>query len=80
MIQRLKKKYPNIDKAKLYHLFKPFCEEKNLSVPSESTTGRIIAKDPNKMRMFPYRVDDKGGVEPKKRTAKKTKKPKIQTL
>jgi len=75
-IRRLREKYPNIGKAKLYYLLKPFCEAKGLQTPSESTIGRIIAKAPDKMRMFPYRVDSKGRVKPKKRSAKKTRKPK----
>ncbi|WP_236584452.1 MULTISPECIES: hypothetical protein [unclassified Nitratiruptor] len=66
-IKRLRKAYPNIGKAKLYHLLKPFCEERGLKTPSESTIGRIIAKAPDKMRLFPYRVDSKGRVKPKKK-------------
>ena len=65
-IRRLREQYPNIGKAKLYHLLKPFCEAKGLKTPSESTIGRVIAKDPNKMRLFPYRVDTKGRVNLKR--------------
>jgi len=75
-IKRLRKRYPNIGKAKLYHLLKPFCEAKGLKTPSESTIGRIIAKAPDKMRMFPYRIDSKGRVKPKKRASNKKRKPK----
>ncbi|SMC08725.1 Transposase InsO and inactivated derivatives [Nitratiruptor tergarcus DSM 16512] len=74
-IKRLRKAYPNIGKAKLYHLLKPFCEEKELKTPSESTIGRIIAKAPDTMRLFPYRIDTKGKVKPKKKT-QKNRKPK----
>jgi transposase-like protein len=66
-IRRLREVYPNIGKAKLYHLLQPFCEERGFKTPSESTIGRIIAKDPNKMRLFPYRVDSKGRVKPQKK-------------
>jgi len=58
-IRKLRSEYPNIGKTKLYHLLKPFCEAKGLNTPSASTIGRIIAKYPNKMRLFPYRVDTK---------------------
>ncbi|WP_187648704.1 integrase core domain-containing protein [Nitrosophilus labii] len=75
-IRKLRQEYPNIGKAKLYHLLKPFCEAKGLKTPSESTIGRIIAKAPDKMRHFPYRIDAKGRVKPKKRTSNKNRKPK----
>ena len=75
-IKRLRAQYPNIGKTKLYHLLKPFCDKNGLHVPSASTIGRIIAKDPNKMRLFPYRVDTKGRVKPKKRVSNKKRKPK----
>ncbi len=75
-IRKLRKEYPNIGKTKLYHLLKPFCEAKGLKTPSESTIGRIISKDPDKMRLFPYRVDSKGRVKPKKRASNKKRKPK----
>ncbi|BCD62733.1 transposase [Nitratiruptor sp. YY08-26] len=74
-IKRLRKVYPNIGKAKLYHLLKPFCEAKGVKTPSESTIGRIIAKAPDKMRIFPYRIDTKGRVKPKKKK-QKNRKPK----
>ena len=82
-IRRLKEQYPNIGKAKLYHLLKPFCDKKALHIPSESTIGRIIAKDLNKMRPIPNRVDTKGRVNLRKRAShkkKKAKKPKNTTL
>ncbi len=75
-IRRLREQYPNIGKAKLYHLLKPFCDKKGLHVPSESTIGRIIAKAPDKMRLFPYRIDTKGRVKPRKRASNKKRKPK----
>lgn len=78
-IRKLRQEYPNIGKAKLYHLLKPFCEAKGVKTPSESTIGRIIAKAPDKMRMFPYRVDFKGRVKPKKKERKNRKPKNLKT-
>ncbi|MDD3591973.1 MAG: integrase core domain-containing protein [Sulfurovum sp.] len=72
-IKRLREKYPNLGKAKLYHLLKPWCQNNSLSVISESTIGRIIAKDKDKMRITPYRIDRNGKVKPKKRKFKNRK-------
>ncbi len=55
-IKRLREIYPNIGKAKLYVLLEPFCKDNNLSLPSQSTIGRIIAKDKDKMRLIPNRI------------------------
>ena len=74
-MKRLREKYPNIGKEKLHVLLQPWCEEKSLLVPSESTIGRIISKDKNKMRNFPYRINSQGKIKPKKREIK-TRKPK----
>ncbi|BAF69839.1 integrase core domain-containing protein [Nitratiruptor sp. SB155-2] len=78
-IKRLREKYPNIGKAKLYHLLKPFCEAKGVKTPSESTIGRIIAKAPDTMRLVPYRIDTKGKVQPKKRVQKSRKPKNLKT-
>jgi len=72
-IKRLREKYPNLGKAKLYHMLKPWCETNSLPVLSESTIGRIIAKDKNKMRITPYRIDCNGKVKHKKRKFKNRK-------
>jgi transposase InsO family protein len=72
-IKRLREKYPNLGKAKLYHLLKPWCQNNSLSVISESAIGRIIAKDQDKMRITPYRIDRNGKVKPKKRKFKNRK-------
>ena len=74
-IKRLREIYPNIGQAKLYVILKPWCEENNLILPSESTIGRIIARDKNKMRLFPNRIDSKGRTKTKKKEIK-TRKPK----
>jgi len=72
-IKRLREKYPNLGKAKLYHMLKPWCKEKGLSMLSESTIGRVIAKDKDKMRITPYRIDRNGKVKPKTRKFKNRK-------
>ncbi len=72
-IRRLRGEYPNIGKAKLYHILKPWCKENNLDMISESTIGRIIAKDKDKMRITPLRIDRNGKAKPKKRKFKKRK-------
>jgi len=74
-IKRLREKYPNIGKAKLHVILKPWCEDNNITLPSESTIGRIIARDKNKMRLFPNRIDSKGRTKTKKKDIK-TRKPK----
>jgi len=72
-IKSLREKYPNLGKAKLYYMLKPWCEKNNLPVLSESTIGRVIAKDKDKMRFTPYRIDRNGKVKPKKRKFKNRK-------
>ena len=74
-IKRLREKYPNIGKAKLHILLEPFCKENNLKLPSESTIGRIISRDKDKMRLFPYRINSKGKTKLRKKVIK-TRKPK----
>jgi len=74
-IKRLREQYPNIGKAKLLVILKPWCEENNIVIPSESTIGRIIARDKNKMRLVPNRIDSKGKIKLKKKDIK-TRKPK----
>jgi hypothetical protein len=64
-IKRLRDIYPNIGKEKLHVILKEWCTENNLKLPSESTVGRIISRDKDKMRMFPYRINSKGVVKPK---------------
>ncbi len=78
-IKELREHYPNIGKAKLYHLLKPWCAENNLPVISESTIGRVIANDKDKMRFAPYRIDSKGRVKPKKRNFKNRKPKNLKT-
>jgi transposase InsO family protein len=72
-IKDLREKYPNMGKAKLYYLLKPWCEKNNLPVISESTIGRVISNAKDKMRLTPYRIDSKGKIKPKKRVFKNRK-------
>ena len=66
-MKRLREKYPNLGKAKLYHILKPWYKTNSLPLLLESTIGRIIAKDKNKMRITLYSIDRNGKVKPKKR-------------
>ena len=77
-IKALRVRYPNLGKAKLHAMLKPWCETKGLALPSESTIGRIIARDKEKMRFTPYRIDRNGKRKPIKRT-QKTRKPRKLT-
>lgn len=72
-IKYLREKYPNIGKAKLHVMLKPWCEENNLTLPSESTIGRVISRDKDKMRLFPQRIDSKGRIKLKKKVVKNRK-------
>jgi transposase InsO family protein/transposase len=78
-IKRLREKFPNIGKSKLHVILKPWCEQNNLSLPSESTIGRIIARDKDKMRLFPSRIDSKGRTKAKKREFKNRKPKDLKT-
>ncbi len=78
-IKRLREKYPNLGKAKLHEVLKPFCKENNLELPSESTIGRVIAKDKDKMRITPQRIDRLGRVKTKKRIFKERKPKNLKT-
>ncbi|WP_027327324.1 helix-turn-helix domain-containing protein [Helicobacter pametensis] len=51
-IREIREIYPNMGKDKIFHLkeFREYCKERNYSIPSISTIGRIISRDPFKMR------------------------------
>ena len=74
-IRWLREKFPNLGKDKLQVLLRPWCRQQDIALPSVSTIGRIIARDPNKMRHAPTRLDARGRHKliPRKR---KTRKPK----
>ena len=78
-IKRLREIYPNIGKAKIYILIKPFCQKNNIKLPSESTIGRIISNDKNKMRIFPNRIDSQGRIRLKKKDIKNRKPKGLKT-
>jgi len=78
-IKSLREQYPNIGKAKLYVLLKPWCKENKLDLPSESTIGRIISRDENKMRVIPHRIDRNGKIKPKKKVIKNRKPKGLKT-
>jgi len=72
-IKDLREEYPNLGKAKLYHMIQPWCQERGLPVISESTIGRVIAKDKDKMRITPLRIDRNGKPKKRKRVFKNRK-------
>lgn len=78
-IKRLRKKYPNIGKSKLHVILKSWCEKNNLTLPSESTIGRIISKDKDKMRVTPHNIDRNGKIKVKKREFKNRKPKNLKT-
>jgi|GEM_PF-1053128 len=61
-IKKLRIKYPNIGKAKLHVLLESFCKSNNLSLPSESTIGRVISKDKDKMNQLKYNNSNEVGI------------------
>lgn len=75
-VKQLREQYPNIGKAKLHVILKSWCKENDLLLPSESTIGRIIARDKEKMRFTPYRINSKGKRKAFKRSKAKNRKPK----
>lgn len=59
-IRRLRQAHPNLGKAKLHPLLKPFCAIHDCACPSERTIGRLIAEQPGKLRQRPWRLGPKG--------------------
>jgi len=79
-IRDLRRQYPNLGKANLgkariHVLLKPWCEDRGLPCPSESTIGRIISRAPYKMGVIPLRLDARGKVKAVKHI-QKARKPK----
>jgi len=77
-IRELRKHYPNLGKAKLHVMLKPWCEANGFALPSESTIGRVIARDKEKMRLIPCKIDRNGKRKPIK-PVQKTRKPRKLT-
>ncbi|MFZ5537927.1 MAG: integrase core domain-containing protein [Pseudomonadota bacterium] len=76
-IRLLRQAHPNLGKAKLHVLIAPWCEAQRLPVPSVSTIGRIIAREPDKMRFAPQKLDARGRPKkPRQEKLKKARKPK----
>jgi transposase InsO family protein len=69
-IRRRRYLHPNLGKAKLHALLKPWCAAQDLALPSVSTIGRIIARAPDKMRHTPCRLDPRGRPKPFRRPVK----------
>ncbi|HVC49997.1 MAG TPA: integrase core domain-containing protein [Burkholderiales bacterium] len=62
-IRRLRIQQPNLGKEKLFVMLQPFCTTHHVALPSVSTIGRIIAKEPGKMRFSPLRLGARGQVK-----------------
>ena len=69
-IRYLRWRYPNLGKARVHVLLKPWCEERGFDCPSVSTIGRIIARAPDRMRHAPVRLDARGRSRPFRRSRK----------
>lgn len=61
-IKRLREKYPNLGKEKLYPLLKIFCVNLNIVCPKPRTVGRII-KDLGGLRIYPQKVSHFGKIK-----------------
>ena len=55
--------HPNLGPEKIYPLLLQFCKEKNLVCPKPATITRIIADDPEKMRIVPQKVSHFGKIK-----------------
>jgi hypothetical protein len=69
-IKRLRKAHPNLGKEKVFIFLKPFCDTHSLHCPRPRTIGRIIARDPNKMRPIPGRINSRGKIKVYKKPPK----------
>jgi len=61
-IKSIRLEHPNLGQDKIHPLLKVFCEENNFKCPSVKTISRIIADDPEKMRIFPQKVSHFGRI------------------
>jgi len=77
-IRRLRQQYPNLGKAKVHCMLRPWCEQRGLRCPSVSTIGRIIARAPDRMRLVPARLDSRGRPKPLRRVRKRRKPRRLQ--
>jgi len=74
-IKRLRQEHPNLGSEKIYPLLLFFCNENNLKCPKSRTVARIIADDPEKMRIFPQKISHFGRIK-KANRQKVLRKPK----
>ena len=74
-IRQLREQFPNLGKDKLQVLLRPWCRQQDIALPSVSAIGRIIARDPDKMRHAPIRLSTRGRHKPIP-CKRKTRKPK----
>ena len=74
-IRRLRKVYPNLGKLPLSVFINTWCQTHKCPIPSVSTIGRIIDREPDKMRHAPLRLDRRGRHKPLRQT-RKTRRPK----
>ena len=79
-IRVLRTQYPNLGKAKLHVLLKPWCHAQGLALPSVSTIGRIIARAPDKMRHAPQRLNAKGRPKSVRRFTRLRKPKNIEAI
>ncbi|KAF0147911.1 MAG: hypothetical protein FD188_3518, partial [Ignavibacteria bacterium] len=74
-IKSIREEHPNLGPEKVYPLLLSFCEENILKCPKSRTVARIIADDPEKMRIFPQKISHFGKIKKQKRQ-KVLRKPK----
>lgn len=82
-IREVREIYPNMGKDKIFHLqeFRDYCNFLHCKIPSISTIGRIIARDPFKMRYSLKRAKIKRvRVQEKRRKPKDYTSPPLQTI
>jgi len=63
-IKRLRQEHPNLGAEKIHPLLLKFCDRRELKCPQSRTIARIIADDPEKMRIFPQRISHFGKIKP----------------
>ena len=66
---------PNLGPEKIYPLLVVFCKERGFACPMPATITRIIADDPEKMRIFPQKISHFGKIK-KTNRQKVLRKPK----
>lgn len=59
-VTRLRKLCPNLGKEKVFTKLVPYCQKNDLTLPSVSTVGRMIANAPNKLRSSAVHINAKG--------------------